>query len=926
MKKTLFKNSSALLSLMLMSSVSIPAIAQDADDNTDVIYVTGSLIKRPSQENSSSPLNVVTTGDLDAQGLNNVGDLARNMTFNAGAEINTDAFTQNFSTGTSNVNLRNLGLGSTLVLLNGKRQTLSAAYADDGSTFVDTGALMPLIMVDRVETLKDGGSAIYGTDAVSGVVNYITRKNFEGFEIRGGLQQTTSDSQSDYDISAIWGTEAGNGNFVIAGSFLHRTALSAADRPELTSGTGISGSGQPGTIIFRDQIPATDPSQDANLDGRIDLLPIMDPYCGTADLSIQNPLGDPIPTGPTTSITPGSCGFQFDGFYDLVPEDERVQLFTSYDADIGNDMHVYLEAAYSTNKAVRSNAPAFPIASPLPVAVGDGAGAVLPHVPVEIQPLVQSLNLSSVLFVGRALGSNGEPFISNHNNETYRFAGTLDGRVSDTMTWETSVSYSSNTYDINVNDVSRNAYIGALTTGTFNPFGTAWTTHPNSQAALDAIISENTLFGDTSLFTADAHITTELAEIGSSGEMVQLAVGGQYRKSEMNYNWTDGYNGVLGDGSNSVETDINGDPVPFFQGPLAPFNGGNLMFLYGGPDYGGERDVFAGFAELAVPLHETLELQIAARYEDYGDGVNSFDPKFSALWRPNDYLSVRGSYSTAFRAPSIYNTDGVQTSLAEITLGPSSNFIPVTSIGNPDLNPEEAEVINVGFTFRPDDNFRMSMDYWRYDFTNLITQESPQSVLDKALGGNVVAQGKVKLAIANDFSTPYQIITEIINAPSVVTDGFDMSAAYTFDLDLGALTFGAEATYVNKYEGVDQDNVSFEGAGSRNFRTFARSMPEWRANFNVSFSGENHFAHLFLRYIDSYTDDQNDVVVPTYTTVDFQYGYIFGDPDNAPLTATVGVINMFDKDVPRLQTNGGFDSKVHDPRGRMIYMKLSKQF
>ncbi|MDG1857486.1 MAG: hypothetical protein P8I94_00200 [Emcibacteraceae bacterium] len=112
MSKTRFlKNTTAILTITLLSLNGHSALAQDtSDENVDVIYVTGSLIKRSTQENSSSPLNVVTTGDLSAQGLNNVGDIARNMTFNSGSEINTDAFTQNFSTGTSNVNLRNLGL------------------------------------------------------------------------------------------------------------------------------------------------------------------------------------------------------------------------------------------------------------------------------------------------------------------------------------------------------------------------------------------------------------------------------------------------------------------------------------------------------------------------------------------------------------------------------------------------------------------------------------------------------------------------------------------------------------------------------------------------------------------------------------------------------------------------------------------------
>ncbi len=909
------KNTTALFTLSLFGFINAPAIAQDAaeNENVDTVYVTGSFIKKTSQENSASPLNVMGRSDLTAQGLNNLADISRNMTFNAGSEINTDAFTQNFSTGTGNINLRGLGLSSTLVLLNGKRQTLSAAYADDGSTFVDTSTLVPMIMVDQVETLKDGGSAIYGTDAVSGVVNFKTRKDFTGFEIEAGIQSTTADSQRDYDFSAIYGTEFGDsGNFVIAGSFLHRTRLTAADRSEITDGSGISGSGQPGTLVFLDQIPTADPSRDLNMNGFIDQLPIIDPYCGTANYSIPNPLGDPIPTGATTSVTPGTCNFQFDQYYDLVPKEDRVQVFASIDTDIGDNMHFYLEGGYADNKAERNNAPAFPIASPVPVLVGDGMGGVLPNVPAEVQPWVQGLNLSTILFVGRIFGSNGEPFVSIHDNETYRIAGTLDGQINDLWSWETSATYSRNTYGINVNDVARDPYIGALLDGSFNPFGTAFTTHPNDPAVIDAIVAETRLDGKTDLFTYDAHVSGEIGEI--AGNPIQLAVGGQYRKSKMDYDWGDDYNGPNGDGTNS-------GLLP------AGLNGGNLMFLYGGPDYGGERDVFAGFAELAIPVHETLDLQLAARYEDYGDGVNSFDPKISALWRPTDMFSARASFSTAFRAPSLYNTFGSQTALNEISVGSQSTFLPVTSSGNPNLEPENADVYNIGFTFAPQQGFRLGADYWRYDFTNLITQENAQSVVNRALAGDSVAFSQLDFANPVDPTTLFHINTNIINAPTVTTDGMDFYVSYDMAVSNGGtVTVGGEATYIFKYDAVDQAGNAFDGAGSRNFNNFARSMPKFRGNVNVGYQNDNHIFNAFLRYIDSYDDDQNNVEVESYTTMDFQYTYIFGDPDDAPLRATIGVINAFNKQIPKLMTNAGFDTKVHDPRQRLIYMKLNKAF
>ncbi|MEZ5759162.1 MAG: TonB-dependent receptor [Emcibacteraceae bacterium] len=910
----LLKLSTALLTVAAFSPLNSIAQAQDAGD-TDVLVVTGSYIGGKTQENSPSPLNVVTRDDLSVQGLNSLADISRNMTFNAGAEINTDAFTQNFSTGTGNINLRNLGLGSTLVLINGKRQTLSASYADDGSTFVDTNSLMPMIMVQRVETLKDGGSAIYGTDAVSGVVNFISRKNFTGLEMDAGYMQTTADNQHDFDISAIWGTEVGdNGHFVIAGSFMSRSSLSASDRAELTAGTGISGSGQPGTLVFRNQIPVP-----GGGGATFPILPIIDPYCGTAANSIPNPTGDQLPVGPYT-LDVGSCGFQFDGYYDLVPEEKRHQLFASFDTDINDTAHLYVEAGYANNKAKRNNAPAFPIASPVPVLVGDGMGGVLPNVPAEVQPLVQSLGLSTILFVGRVLGDNGAPFVSNHDNETFRIASTLDGDINESWTWETSATYSKNTFGLNVQDVKRNEYITALTNGSFNPFGTAWTDYPNSQAVIDAITGDATVAGKTDLFTYDAHVTGEVAQI--NGNPVQVAIGGQYRRSTMNYDWSSDYNGPTGDNGDGSNGGV------FAGTPLAPFDGGTLMFLYGGPDYGGNRDVIAGFAELAVPLDDTVDVQLAARYESYGDGVDSFDPKVSVLWRPNDMFSARASYSTTFRAPSLYNTYGVQTALNEITLGSSSTFLPVTSIGNAQLKPETSDVINIGFTWEPVDMLSFGVDYWRYDFSNLITQENSQSVVNRALNGDMAAYSQLEFSDPMDPTTLYHIYTNIINAPSVKTDGVDLTANLEFPLDANNATLhaGVETTVVFNYDGVDQAGNSFEGAGSRNFTNFARSLPKWRSNFNVGYSTDHHHVNLFMRYIGSYQDDQNNVDVSSYTTFDLQYSYIWGDPDEAPMQFTLGVINLFDKDIPRLNTNAGFDTKVHDPRQRMVYGRVSKRF
>ncbi|MBT6959860.1 MAG: TonB-dependent receptor plug domain-containing protein, partial [Rhodospirillaceae bacterium] len=194
-----------LLSAALLS-VSMSLSVVQAQTPIEEIRVTGSYLKR-DQLSSGSPLTVISAEDLSAYGLTNIADVIGYLPFNSGSEFNADVFTQNLSAGTSNFNLRGLGLNSTLVLLNGRRQTVSGGVADDGSTFVDLNALVPLNAVGRVEILKDGAAALYGTDAVAGVVNVLTRTDVEGWELEGEFGTTTRSSQQDVTLRGLYGLQ-----------------------------------------------------------------------------------------------------------------------------------------------------------------------------------------------------------------------------------------------------------------------------------------------------------------------------------------------------------------------------------------------------------------------------------------------------------------------------------------------------------------------------------------------------------------------------------------------------------------------------------------------------------------------------------------------------------------------------------------------
>jgi outer membrane receptor protein involved in Fe transport len=331
-----------------------------------------------------------------------------------------------------------------------------------------------------------------------------------------------------------------------------------------------------------------------------------------------------------------------------------------------------------------------------------------------------------------------------------------------------------------------------------------------------------------------------------------------------------------------------------------------------------------------------MNLQLAGRYEDYGDGVSSTDPKASFLWRPNLRFSLRASAGTSFRAPSLFQAFGTQTTLAELIDPNVGNpqFFPVRtqpSPGGEPLQPEEADVLNFGVSYEITENFELGIDYWSFDYANVIIEQNPQALLNAAALGNPQAQSQV----IRDGGSGLLLRVDSFydNASALETDGLDLSIVYDVDTASGAsLRVGAEATYIASYDIEDPQAGLIDGVGTRNFANFGTSTPEWRINTFFNWQRERHGVNVFLRFIDSYVDDQVDLGqgpaffrdVDSHLTVDAQYTLSLR-AENAP-ALTFGAINLFDEDPPRVATSGGYDSKVHDPRGRLLYARATFRF
>jgi outer membrane receptor protein involved in Fe transport len=939
LRQTTTSSSAAASTLVVAVAAALgtlPALGQD--EGVEEIVVTGSYIRRPSQLDSPSPLTVLTADDLAVTGANDVGDIIEDLTINTGSQNNPDAFTQNFTTGTSNINLRGLGVSSTLVLVNGRRQTQSAAATDRGENFVDTSSLPPMIAFERLEVLKDGATALYGSEAVAGVVNFLTRSTFEGFDLEVAMQSTDGYPQDDREISGLYGVGNDRTHLLVAFDHLDRDMLTTYDRRLSQAGDDVSQAGMPGSFLVPSLPgnPAYRPAWTVAFDGnRNGVADFVEPQLGLpavpgaqppvfADqdctaIAAQDPkvipsiaATVPSPAGP---IPIGLCEFDFGSFYSLVPEEERTSAFVQLRRQMKGGAEGRLELHVANNEAERNNSPSFPFAAFPTVAASH------PDNPYG----------SDVLFIGRIIGAGGTAVESVHDSDTARFAASLSGSIGDDWIWDVGTQYSENDFFVQAPDVLVDRFDSAIrglggpscssTTGTagvapcsyFNPFGSSLTGTGtvNATELLDWLVGFEHFDAHSELLTVEGYATRQLGGLsdGLRGGPIGIAVGAQYRGEELSYDY---------------DENANRD---------------NFLFLIGNPDFADDRDIGALFVEFSLPFSETVHVQAAARYEDYGDGVDSADPKLTLLWRPSLKFSLRASIGTSFRAPSLFQAFGTQTTLAEL-IDPgvgSPQFFPVRTQPNPigtPLQPEEADVLNFGVSFSPTDQLTASLDYWSFDYSDVIIEQDAQALLNAAALGDAQARAQV---IRDPVSgLLLRVDSYYTNASALETDGFDLSLAYRFDLGdgRGSLRVGMDGTYITSYDISDPQAGQVDGAGKRNFGNFGTSTPQWRANAFATWQrGDRHAVNGFVRYIDSYVDDEVELgqgpafyrPIDSQVTIDAQYALTLRGVAATP-TLSFGVMNLTNEDPPHVATSGGYDSKVHDPRGRLFYAKAVFKF
>ena len=917
-------------------AVSGLAHAQEAadDEALEEIIITGTHI-RGSTTTGALPISVLDRDDFIALGAPTTADIVNDMVINTGSENRSNALGgQNRNTGTANINLRGLGLDKTLVLFNGKRQVIHSTSAGGGASFVDIN-LIPGIALGRLEVLKDGAAATYGSDAVAGVVNFISRTRFEGLEVSGSYRdRTDSPNQGNWDVSGIWGWAGERSNLVIAAAYSEVEQLVASDVPfaadtsrdQIEANRGVSAAAGPGAFIPLGT-PTTGPFAGFPLAG----LPLNDLNCEANNGIAFNALGGTAPLPFPLSLG-GRCGYSFVKHFNLADDQEKINLWSTFRSDVGDTAEFYAEAAYyAVDVSDIGNSPSFPVLN------------------FVVMPATHPANPHGVpgIYLGRPFGQNFPTSTGFRDYETFRLVGGIKGEFAGGWDFDSSVSYSNN----NVIDVSptviQQRFADAMTglggpncdtaSGTpgvgscmwFNPFSTRFfdPALTNDPAVEEFMRSTSDIDQTAELLVFDAVFTRNLFDMGAG--TVQGAFGFQYRDESLEVN-------------RNLEATIPGTFV--FQG--------------GGVEIDESQDVYALFGELAIPLAESLEAQVALRYEDYGSGIgDTLDPKLALLWNVNDILSFRGSVSTTFRAPSLHQRFNQETNLiafGDVPKGggtPATGFKGAETTGNPNLVPETATTFNVGLVVAGSENFHLTLDYWNIDFEDLIAVESPQTkvTIENALCVNRTPDCRDpeifrnaepgedpddNLQHSGDIS---RIIVPFINAPTVETDGLDIAASYSIDMAGGSqFSLGLDASYMFSYDiggvpgvvGGEVMNVTIDAVGNRNESNIGSPLPQWRANFTVGWDNNQNSARVIVRHIDDYTDDKTpdqrfNSVIASWTTVDLHYNYTL---PNERTTLSLNLTNIADKDPPFADQDLNFEARTHDPFGRQYQLVFRHVF
>ena len=1002
--------STALRTLRVLLVVAVPvchAVAQGAendrqasDEDIEEVIVTGTWLPN-TLDDEAIPVSRLTKEHLSEEGTPSLLDLIRYMPFSQGADSESDQYGTRTGADRASINLRGLGPSRSLVLLNGRRLAYSpGAIPDQAQLFVDVN-LLPDAALERLEVLRDGAASTYGSDAVGGVLNFITRKDFQGLEIES-RRKFIEGSGGDNELRVLLGKTLrnGQGNLATSLGLTMRSEIPTTARPWMVRDYvdnprgGWSGTGRPAVFVPLQAFLETDMDATA-----MRAVGISDPNCEL--------VGGARTNYPEHRPEGGICRFQYTPFVNLVQETTRYQWFSELSWSFENGVFASTELLIAgTDVPNWATSPSYPpsqlidlervvqannpglvdMASKYPNLYadyawceqqfcrwnGDGGEQDAAGIPAAFQN-VGWIN-------GRMFGQEGPMRTYLRQSHATRISSTFT-QDNDILSWSGGITWSTNRRTEEDGDklhyrgvrsllglagleceqrvpnevnamgqlefhwTTLRDHAGQGPCSYYIPFSNAMQPHmrvnaPDNEAyeprfdnadLIEYLTVLQGLEGFASLLSVEAVVrgVTKWAPIDT---LVDFAFGAQFRRESYERRAYTNERGLRGGALHDLELyPCRGGPTVF---DCNMGRTGVFSYLPPAYDIDAARSVYALFGETFIPLSQDIDVQLSLRFENYGnEGGRNLDPKLALSWNVSKSTLFRFSVGSAFRAPSLNQTQAGIVSTSRQFINRIGTFKPILALGNPDLKPEQALTSNLGVVFRPewDDAFNdlfVSLDWWKFIFSDPLVLEPFDSILRDAcpVGESTCNESSSVFAqidfggreTATDISA---INVNVTNGPAIETSGIDASLQYEriWHETEWVLELGGTRTLdwsVDDWQFGDRYNA----LGRLNYHSpIVRTIVKWKVHAHVGLNKENYGFRWVVRYIDSY---DHDLASEPNIKEDVRHDLIATTRVNDNLSADFSVLNVTNQDPPWVLKQLNYDPVTHNPLGRIVQIGI----
>jgi iron complex outermembrane recepter protein len=900
------------------STTAGPTTPDNSAPELQEIVVTGSMIKRVNAETAEA-ITILKTDELKAQGIENVEQVMNQLT-SSNTSINIASAVGTFSGGGTYADLRGLGNGRTLVLLDGQRL---APNAFNGAG-VDLSGI-PFSAIDSVEVLREGASALYGSDAIAGVINFKTKKDYQGGEVQVNFDhpQEAGGGSGVADFAFGHGDLANDGyNFMITGSYSKQQELQATQRAFSAQGFNPAGG------VTATNYPGSWPGNVLDSNGNL----------------YQS--GYPACTG-NTQLTRyyGDCSYRYSAATDLLPKSDEVSGMAEFTKTLPANNQLQVQYFWTQSSLTAFSGPMFydfPI-SPTSPYYPTASQLTCNRGPANCNNLPP--NLTGISSTGVA--TPVEAIWTDPNNS--RFAGNVNTaqRILVTFSgsnfgWDysTDFNFSKNTNDNrNMGGYPNESVLapGGTLSNLINPFGA-------QSAAGQALINSSYIngvyeVGEDRYWSVDGHASHALGDAFNAGTPATVALGATVN-GERFANATTPYNDLVSAATGLTDSSVEGS-----------------------------RQVQAIFMELDVPITKALDLDISDREDRYSDFGTTNNGKISVRYQPIEMLTLRGTASTGFRAPTLSNlySPAFLAASSSGTMGQGNPFCAPGKYtaewtqstclaqgiglygGNPHLTPETSQNFDFGIVIQPIQNMGITLDYYRILLKNAIGQVPANAIygdpttfasyITTATSGTYAGTLPPTIAEATachpytEASCGY-INLQDTNTGRITTDGFDLSVQYMQQTPIGTFREDLEGTAVTQflqqqYNGGPELNL----VGNLQIQTLNPAF-RWQHNVRVDWTspdkiwGSGLSDRFYSGYVDEFADGSGNLRhVDSYSLVD---GYVSMKPMQQ-LTLLFGIKNLFNTSPPftnASQNNfaSGYNALIADPLLRNFYINVKYTF